>query len=170
MKLRSNQFRHRARFRAAATLIECLVYIGVFATLLGVSTSAFYHCYDHMRSLRRNADEITHMLRIGEIWRSDVRQAITKPSVNDAEQTLHIVQQNQSIDYRFTENQVLRRVGAAAAWTSILTNLNQSQMRLVEQTGVVACRWEVELKPLRKPARVQPLFTFTAVSESFSQP
>lgn len=170
MKLRPAIRTQRTHQDRAATLVECLVYIGVLATLLGVSTSAFYHCYEHMRSLRRNADEITHMLRIGELWRNDIRQAVRQPSLDEAEQMLHIPHRDGFVDYQFTDHQVRRRVGATAPWSSILTNLNQSQMRLEQQHGVAAWRWEVELNPLRRPARVQPLFTFTAVSKSLSAP
>ncbi len=156
----------RRQSRAAATLIECLVYIGVLATLLGVATSAFYRCYEHMRSLRRNADDITRVLHLGELWRNDVRQAIQPPALDATAQILHIQHKDGVVDYHFTENQVLRRTSTAAPWSSALTNLNQSQIRLEQHNGVAAWRWELQLKPLRKPARVPPLFTFTAVPES----
>jgi hypothetical protein len=162
--------RNNRRSCAAATLIECLIYIGVFATLLGVSMSAFYHCYDHMRSLRRNADDITRALHLGELWRQDVRLAIRQPAQDETDQTLHIPQKDGVVGYRFTDNQVLRRTSATAPWSSVLTNLNQSQIRLGHQNGVAIWRWELELKSLRKPARVQPLFTFTAVPESAIAP
>lgn len=155
---------HRSR-RRAATLIECLVYIGVFATILGVATIAFYRCYDHMRALRRNADDITRVLHIGELWRNDVRSAISQPTLASSDQTLHIPHKDGSVEYRFADDQIRRRAAPDAPWTSILTNLNQSQMRSEQQSGVAAWRWEIELRPLRKPARVQPLFTFTAVPE-----
>ncbi|MGC3958934.1 MAG: hypothetical protein QM813_13635 [Verrucomicrobiota bacterium] len=160
----------RRQTRAAATLIECLVYIGVLATLLGVSTSAFYRCYEHMRSLRRNADDITRVLHLGELWRNDVRHAIQPPALDATTQILHIIHKDGVVDYCFAEDQVSRRTTAAAPWSSVLTNLNQSQIRLEQQNGVAAWRWELELKPLRKPARVPPLFTFTAVPESPAAP
>lgn len=156
--------------RAAVTLIECLVYIGVSATILGVATSAFFHCYDHMRSLRRNADDITRVLHIGELWRNDIRQAVQKPTFDKADQLLRIPRKDGVIDYRFADNQLLRRTATNAAWASVLTNLRQSEIRLEQQHGVAVWRWEVELKPLRKPGRVQPLFTFTAVPASTPTP
>lgn len=170
MKLLRTTFHIHSRSRAAVTLIECLVYIGVLATLLGVSTSALYRCYDHMRSLRRNADDITRVLHIGELWRADVRRAVRQPALDEATHTLHIQHKDGVVDYHFADNQILRRTAVAAPWSSVLTNLNQSVIRLEHQKGVSAWRWEVELKPLRKPARVQPLFTFTAVPESASAP
>ena len=170
MKLSLNPPGLRRRTRAAVTLIECLVYIGVLATLLGVSTSAFYRCYEHMRFLRRNADDITRVLHLGELWRNDVRQAVQPPALDATGQILHIQHKDGAVAYHFTDNQVLRRTSATAPWSSVLTNLNQSQIRLEQQNGVAAWRWELELKPLRKPARVPPLFTFTAVPESPTAP
>jgi len=170
MKLPLKTSANRRRSRAAVTLIECLVYFGVLATLLGVSTCAFYRCYDHMRSLRRNADDITRALHVGELWRQDVRQAIKQPALDETGQMLHIQQQDGVVDYHFTDNQVLRRTSGAAPWSSVLTNLHQSAIRLHHQNNVAAWRWELELKPLRKPARVPPLFTFTAIPESSTAP
>ena len=118
-----------------------------------------------MRSLRRNADDITRVLHIGEQWRDDVRLAIRQPTLDATNQTLHVQHKNGAVDYRFGENQILRRTAADAPWTSVLTNLSQSQMKMETQQGVAAWRWEIELKPLRKPVRVLPLFTFTAVLE-----
>jgi hypothetical protein len=134
-------------------------------TILAVASIAFYRCYDHMRSLRRNAEDITRVLHIGEQWRNDVRMAIRPPTLGSADQTIHIQHKNGVVDYRFGENQILRRTAADAPWTSVLTNVSDSQVRQEQQRGVGAMRWEIELKPLRKPARVQPLFTFTAVLE-----
>ncbi len=156
--------------RTGATLIECLVYFGVMTTILAAASMAFYRSYDHMRSLRRNADDITRVLHIGELWRNDVRQAVRQPTLDAIDQTLHVEHSNGVVDYRFAENQILRRTAADAPWTSVLTNLNRSQMKLETQRGVAAWRWEIELRPLRKPARVQPLFTFTAVAESPTTP
>jgi hypothetical protein len=169
MKLLTINSNTRPRCRAA-TLIECLVYIGVMTTILAVASMAFYRCYDHMRALRRNADDITRVLHIGEQWRNDVRLAIRPPTLDATNQMLHVQHRNGVVDYRFGENEILRRAAADAPWTSVLTNLNGSQMKLETQRGIAVWRWEIELRPLRKPARVQPLFTFTAVVESSTTP
>ena len=164
MKLQFRSSDNRTR-HCGATLIECLVYIGVTTTILAVASIAFYRCYDHMRSLRRNADDITRVLHIGEQWRNDVRLAVRPPTFDETDQTLHVEHKNGVVDYRFGENEILRRAAADAQWTSVLTNVSDSHMRKEQQHGVAEMRWEIELKPLRKPARVQPLFTFTAVPE-----
>jgi hypothetical protein len=166
MKLRNGNSSTRTKGLSAVTLIECLVYIAVSSTILGVATGALFHCYDHMRSLHRNSNDISRVLRIGEQWRNDVRLASQPPTPDAAGLTLHIPHTNGVVEYRFSDNALLRRAVADGPWSTVLTNLNQSTMRLEPQRGVAAWRWEMELKPLRKPARVRPLFTFTAVPES----
>lgn len=168
MKLSSNH--SHLQSRAAATLIECLVYIGVFAVIIGVSTGAFYRCYDHMRSLRRNSDDITRTLKAGEIWRADIRSATRLPTFDPVSQTLRITSQSGGVDYQFIDGQISRRIGSDGAWSCLLTNIYQCEMKLEQHGSVAAWRWELELKPLRKPARVRPLFTFTAVPERIAAP
>ncbi len=169
MKLRFRSSDNRTRY-CGATLIECLVYIGVMTTILAVASMAFYRCYDHMRALRRNSDDIARVLHVGEQWRNDVRRAVRPPTFDETDQMLHVEHKNGVVDYRFSECQILRRTAANATWTSVLTNLNGSQMKLETQRGVAAWRWEIELRPLRKPARVQPLFTFTAIPKPQTTP
>jgi hypothetical protein len=169
MKLRTQSSSNHTG-RCGATLIECLVYIGVMTTILSVASIAFYRCFDHMRALRRNADDITRVLHIGELWRHDVRLSVRPPTLDETDQTLHVQHKSGVVDYRFGENEILRRTAADAPWTSVLTNLSQSKMQQETRHGVAAWRWEIALRPLRKPARVQPLFTFTAVPESQHTP
>ena len=61
--------------------MECLVYIAVFAILLGSGTAAFYFCWDHSKALIYATDDIASALRAGERWRADVRAATGKISV-----------------------------------------------------------------------------------------
>src|SRR5215831_18871341 len=56
-------------------LVECLVYIGVLFVLLGVSYIALFRCINNSVALRRNAEDISKALHIGERWRADVRSA-----------------------------------------------------------------------------------------------
>ena len=91
----------RARCRAA-TLIECLVYIGVMTTILVVASIAFYRCYDHMRALRRNADDITRVLHIGELWRTDIRMTVRQPTLDEAD--LHDLTEGAIVQTRLLSN------------------------------------------------------------------
>jgi len=69
------------RRQAGILLIECMVYIFVFAILLGIGTAAFYFCWDHTRAVIFTASEVESVLRAGEGWRADVRAATGKISV-----------------------------------------------------------------------------------------
>ena len=148
------------------TLIECLVYIALVFVILGMATVAFYRCFDNMKALRRNSDDITQALNAGELWRADIRAA-TKPAQFDAaDQLLRIPQRDHEVAYKFADAQVLRRTSANADWVVVLPKVEKSQMQLDQRAQASAWRWELELKSLRQPATVRPLFTFTAVSST----
>src|SRR5690349_18177766 len=76
--VRGERVRQPAFDERGITLIECLVYISLVFVILGMATVAFYRCFDNMKSLRRNSNDITQALNVGELWREDVRAA-TKP-------------------------------------------------------------------------------------------
>jgi len=151
----------RSRTRAF-TIMECMVYLGVYVTLLGFASFAFYRCYDHLKSMRRNSADITSAIHAGEAWRNDVRRA-TKPIVfESADQTLLIQRSDKEVSYRFADGQVLRKSSAGAPWIVLLPRVQRSEMQADPRTHVAAWRWELELQPQQKTARVRPLFTFVA--------
>jgi hypothetical protein len=51
-----------------------------------------------------------------------------------------------------------------------LSNVKSSKMQSELRENVTAWRWELELKTVKKTARVRPLFTFEAVAGSTSRP
>jgi hypothetical protein len=150
----------------AITLIECLVYIGALAVVLGMGLKAFYRSFENSVALRRNADDIAQTLSVGERWRADVRAATQPPRLDTADQTLHLPQSGDTVAYRFTEKKIYRRASTNADWHVVLSGVQQSEMIRDARTHVVAWRWEVELKTRRQPALVCPLFTFTAATSS----
>jgi hypothetical protein len=155
--------RERTRNERGVTLIECLVYISLVFVILGMATVAFYRCFDNMKALRRNADDITQALNAGELWRADIRAA-TRPVQFEAEgRVLRIPQRDREVAYKFADTQVLRRTGADADWVVLLPKVETSRMESVRRIQTSAWQWELELKSLRQPATVRPLFTFTAV-------
>lgn len=157
-----HRIRRRARSRGI-TLIECLVYIGALAIVFGMGTAAFYHCSASSASLRRNADDIAQVLHVGELWRADIR-AVTQPVRFDAtEQILHLTHGENEVAYKFAEHQILRRPRTDAPWAVILPRVAQSRMATEPRAHVTGWRWELELKSIREPAPLRPLFTFTAV-------
>jgi hypothetical protein len=154
--------RQRARSRGI-TLIECLVYIGALATVFGMGTAAFYHSSASSAALRRNADDIAQVLHVGERWRADVRAATQPVRFEAAEQTLHLTQRETVVVYKFADHQILRRARTGSPWVVLLPRVAQSQMAPESRAHVTGWRWELELKSLREPAPLRPLFTFTAV-------
>jgi hypothetical protein len=138
------------------------VYIGALATVFGMGTAAFYHCSENSAALRRNADDIARVLRVGELWREDIRAATQPVRFDAAEQTLHLTRGETTVAYKFAHNQVLRRVGNSAPWAVILPRVAQSRTGPEPREHLTGWRWELELKSLREPATLRPLFTFTA--------
>lgn len=158
--------RGRHASASAFTMIECLVYFGVYLVLMGLATFAFYRCYDHMKGMRRNSEDIRTAVHAGEAWRQDVRQA-TKPIVFEAAgQVLRIPRGDGEVVYRFTDGQVLRQSRPGAAWTVLVPKVRRSEMQADPRAHVTAWRWELELDPHQKTARVRPLFTFIGVTPS----
>jgi hypothetical protein len=154
----------------AFTIIECLVYIGLVALLLGVGTVAFYRCFDNMKGLRRNANDITRAVQAGELWRNDIRAAVRGIAMEEGGQTVRIPQRGREVFYRFADAQVFRKTGTNAPWLPLLSKVQNSEMTSDPRTHVTAWRWELELQTTRKDARVRPLFTFLAVPETARSP
>jgi hypothetical protein len=163
MKTRLPISRRRNLTSRGITLIECLVYIALVFVVLGLATTAFYRCFDNMKALRRNADDITTALHAGELWREDIRAATRPVTFDAAAQILRLPRSDREVAYQFSEAQILRRASADAPWIVLLSRVEKSQMQTDARPQVTAWRWELELKTLRQPATVRPLFTFTAV-------
>ena len=147
----------------AFTIIECLVYMGVYVTLLGFASFAFYRCYDHMKAMRRNSEDIINAVHAGEAWRNDVRRATKPPTYELADQRLRVQRSDKEVVYRFANGQVFRQVGAGAPWVVLLPRVHRSEMQADPRARVAAWRWELELQSQQRNARVRPLFTFVAV-------
>ncbi len=156
-------------------LTEALVYIGVLFLLLGVGYAALHRCIDSSTLLRRNAEDISRTLHIGERWRADVRASGRNVRLlNTAEgQLLHLGSAGQQVDYRFANNTVQRRRNAGP-WVTVLDQVKSSAMQSDSRDPVVAWRWELELQPRAKGRtvanRIRPLFTFLTVPQPASKP
>jgi Tfp pilus assembly protein FimT len=170
MNLSRTSTSRRSAPARGVTLIECLVYISLVFVVLGFATAAFYRCFDNMKALRRNSDDITAALHAGELWRADIRSA-TRPVQFDAtNRLLRIHRPVGQVAYKFADAQVLRQTAADAPWVVVLPRVENSQMQLDARNQVKAWRWELELKTLRQPATVRPLFTFIAVPGTAAHP
>jgi Tfp pilus assembly protein FimT len=146
------------------TLIECLVYIAAIATVMGMGTAAFYACFNNMKALRRNADDISRTLAVGELWRKDIRAATQPVQFDPDAQVLRIARGDTQVSYKFSETAVQRQAKADAPWVIILPNVQRSEMAADARAKLTAWRWELELKPPRQAGTtLRPLFSFTAV-------
>jgi Tfp pilus assembly protein PilE len=140
-------------------LLECLVYIAVFAVVLDLSFVAYYRYDQHTRNLRRNADDIVRTMHAGERWREDVRTAIAPPHA--IENGLVIPQQSGEVVYIFADDAVWRQT--ATNRVAVLRQVKVSTIAADSRQRVNAWRWELELASPQKVVLVRPLFTFTTV-------
>ena len=145
-------------------LVDCLVYIGLFFLITGVAFSFFYSCWDGSLALRRNTDDITSALRVGEIWRADVRDASGPLRVENstAGQLLHVPEKSGEVVYRFAAGS-LWRDAANREPRQLLPKVKSSRIELDHRKQVTVWRWELELPIKKRTAQVHPLFTFEAV-------
>jgi Tfp pilus assembly protein FimT len=149
---------------AGMLLIECLVYIAVFAILTGIGFGAFYLCWDQSRAVVYATDDIGAALRTGERWRADVRSAtglVSVESVADG-QIVRISAQDREIIYRFTGAEVRRETSTSKNSELLLSRVKTSKTSLEPRAGVTGCRWELELMPRRPETQLPLLFTFEA--------
>ena len=156
-------------------MTEALVYIGLVMVVVGVGYAAMYNCIDYSILLRRNSDDIANALHAGERWRADVRGASRQVALEGAgaDQILRLAGNAHRIDYRFSGENVLRRLDSGP-WVPVLAHVKASAMISDRRGDVAAWRWELELQPRAKgaikPGRVRPLFTFLAAPGSAVQP
>lgn len=154
----------KARRCSGILLIECLVYIAVFAMLVGGGTTAFYFCWDHSKALIYATDDIESALRAGEHWRADVRAATGKISVETTTvgEVVKIPEGDREIVYRFDSGEVRRQAASANVSQLLLAKVKTSEMKPDVRGDVAAWRWELELKQRRRETQLPLRFTFEA--------
>jgi len=148
-------------------LVECLVYIGVLFVLLGVSYIALFRCINNSVALRRNAEDISKALHIGERWRVDVRSATGNIRFEETNfvQLLYLPNLRGQTVYCFATNTISRSYNGGP-WSQLLTNVASSTMTSDRRKTVTAWYWNLELQTHRNTSRVRPLFTFMSVPET----
>ena len=153
------------RREAGILLIECLVYIAVFAILLGIGMAAFYFCWDHSKALIYATDDIEAALRAGEHWRADVRAATGKISVETTAtgEVATIPKGGQTVVYQFDSGEVRRQVSPSGFSQQLLPKVKTSEMKPETRGDVSAWRWELQLVQRRRETHLPLLFTFEAV-------
>jgi len=161
MKLRPDILHRR---RSAMMLIECLVYIAVFAVLTGIGLASFYFCWDHTRATIYAADEVESALRAGEGWRADVRAATGKISVENTAtgEVVTIPEGERTVVYRFESGELHREIPVQNNSRLVLPKVKTSEMTTTVSNGVTAWRWELAVTPRRNESPLPLLFTFEA--------
>lgn len=145
-------------------LVECLAYIAVFAILLGGATTVFYFCWDHTKAVMYATDDIASVLRAGERWRADVRQATGSISVATtvAGEDVKIPEGEKEILYHFDSGEMRRQISSSEFSELLLPKVKSSEMKMDARGEVRAWRWELELNPRRKETNLPLRFTFEA--------
>jgi hypothetical protein len=157
-----------SRARAGIMLVECLVYLGVFAVLLGIGYGTFYLCWDNSKALHYATDDIASALRAGERWRADIRSATGKITVETTVQgeQLRIPRRTAAIIYSFKAGELRRQFASSRFSELVLPTVKTSQMVKETRGPVTAWRWELELMPRRKEIHLPLLFTFEAAAKT----
>jgi hypothetical protein len=157
-----------ARAQAGVLLLECIVYIAIFAVILGMALAAFYLCWGDSKALLYATDDISAALRAGERWRVDVRSATGKITVETTSQGefLRIPHGASVVLYSFSAGEVRRQLASSDFSESLLPTVEASQMMMDTRGPVSAWRWELELKPRRKETHLPLLFTFEAAAKA----
>src|SRR5436309_3107766 len=120
LRLRNWTTRIPPQWQQGIMLVDCLVYLAIWAVVVGLAFSAFFRSMSYSKNLARNADDIARALKAGERWREDVRAA-TGPfklvtGQASVEQALHIPQKTGEVVCRFIDGAVLRQTGTNAPW------------------------------------------------------
>jgi len=160
------------KWLSGMSLVECLVYIGLFSTVTSLALNVFFTCWDNSRAFRRAADDLSLMLECGERWRNDVRTANGPLNIEDSPRgkILRIPIQNGEVNYVLFANSVWRRTGTSGDWVQVSPLLKSSKMEADVRRQITAWKWEVELVTRRKNASILPLFTFEAVPQPQKHP
>jgi hypothetical protein len=154
----------RKHSQRGVLLIECLVYFGLFALIVGLGMATFFLFWDNSKALMYSTDDIASALRAGERWRADVRNATGEITVetNGQAKVLRIPCGTNAILYSFDAGEVHRRIASSQFAESLLPTVQASQMLIEKRGAVSAWRWELELKQRRKEAHLPLIFTFEA--------
>jgi type II secretory pathway pseudopilin PulG len=169
-RIRNSEF--AVRNSSAFTLIECLVYVALFAVFIVLVIGAFFRARDGASVLRRNADDITRALHAGERWREDVRTATAPPRlVTDGEQSwLALPRGTNTTVYTHFRNTVWRQEHTNQTWQPALARVKSSTMTADTRQHASAWRWEVELQLKDEKRQAKPLFTFLAAAPKETKP
>ncbi|MEW6158200.1 MAG: hypothetical protein AB1813_12250 [Verrucomicrobiota bacterium] len=150
---------------AGYLLVEMMIYIILFAVVMGMAMAAFSKCLDISRDLDRNASDIIQATRAGERWRADIRSAAQPPKEVelDGRNFFEIETTEGLIVYHFGAGIVWRKEGEQS-WRPLLSRVKSSRMIADRRQFVQGWSWEIEMQSRKRIVRVPPLFSFLAVT------
>jgi Tfp pilus assembly protein FimT len=153
------------RKQSGIFLLECMVYIAVFAILTGIALGVFYVCWDGFRALISTTDDVSATLWAGERWRADVRGASGTINVEKTAsgQIVKIPEEGKQIVYSFESGEIQRQVGSFSQ--VVFPKVKSSEMKPEARDGVKAWQWELELPERSHGPHVPMLFTFEAAQK-----
>ena len=160
MKLRS----HRTRSEAGVSLIECLVYIGLFAVLLNCATRFFSVVYHHNKAATKAASYTIAALDAARHWRRDIANAKGEPKLirGDHFDVIRIDQANgEQVSYRVNGTRLERH--NSKEWVPIIRRVASSIMLPDQREHVRAWRWELAMETKSRFLGDPVRFSFTAV-------
>jgi len=153
------------RHRAGILLVECIVYLAVFALILSGGLAAFYFCWDNSKALIGTTDDLAAALHAGEGWRADIRTAtgpIERTAIRNGED-LVIPAGTNIISYRFVADTVTRATTASPGERLVLSHVKLSRMLADPRGDLRAWRWDLKLAPRRAQIKLPLEYTFAAV-------
>ena len=154
------------------SLIECLVYISLFALFIVLVMTTYFRARDASDALRRQANDVTRTLAAGERWREDMRTATAPPRVveENGQTWLALACGTNTTVYTHFNSTVWRQAHTNQSWQPVLGRVKSSRIEADTRAHVTAWRWEVELQMKDPRKQTKPLFTFLAVAPKENRP
>ena len=155
---------HRTRSKAGVSLIECLVYIGLFAVLLTCATRFFSVIYYHNKAAASAASYTIAALDAAKHWRRDIANAKGEPKLirDDHFDVIRIDQANgEQVSYRVNGTRLERH--NSKEWVPIIRRVASSIMLPDQREQVRAWRWDLAMETRSRFLGVPVRFSFPAV-------
>ena len=160
MKLRT----HRIRNEAGVSLIECLVYVALFAVLLTCATRFFTVVYHHNKAVAKAASYTNAALDAARHWRRDIANAKGEPELIRSER-FDVIRIDQAsggqVSYRVNGTRLERH--NSKEWVPIIRRVASSIMLPDQREHVRAWRWELAMETKSRFLGDPVRFSFTAV-------
>lgn len=140
----------KSRKCSGILLIQCLVYLAVFAILLTGAMTVLYFCWNHSEALIGATEQIHSALYTGERWRDDVRGATGKISMETTAtgETVTIPEGKGDVRYYFGSGQVSRQSGDVKGNRAFKSQNIRNEDRCARQCDGVAMGTGIDAAPV----------------------